>query len=227
MHAKEKKNVVNQNHLLVPHPPPARSKATRRLPDETLHHPPGAMLTIGWIGVIAGVGANLWQMLTTVSAFLLLFRGGRSSQIDVADVTFWISALIAFSFQFALMMLVFRIDSTWKKHQVKGPGSKQQRQGALRATAVEVVQQVNLVLIWAALAFVVDTIGDFTFIGERTSHLEAATAIFLMFSYAIALYALSTIAFVRSIEYLWAGYATLDLLKVERERRLSRPQPKY
>jgi hypothetical protein len=189
-----------------------KPKVTRRLPDNTVHNPPGAMLTIGWIGVAAGVLANLWQMLTTILAFLLLFRAPLQW-----DMTLGICALIAFSFQFALIMLVFRIDSTWKKHKVNGTGSKKQ-QGtakALRATAVEIVQQVSLVLIWGALAFVVDTIGDYTFIGSKTASLDETTAAFIIFMYAVALYALSTIAFVRSIEYLWAGYAAADNLKRE------------
>lgn len=106
--------------------PGQKLNVTRRLPDNTVHNPPGAMLTIGWVGVAAGLGANLWQMLTTIFAFLLMFTAGRSSAINLSDVLFWISALIAFSFQFALIMLVFRIDTTWKKHKVNGTGAKKQ-----------------------------------------------------------------------------------------------------
>jgi hypothetical protein len=42
---------------------------------------------------------------------------------------------------------------------------------------------------------------------------------FIIFCYAVALYALSTIAFVRSIEHLWAGFAAADNLKRERDRQ--------
>jgi hypothetical protein len=210
------------NFLASPQPQPQgqSSKQTRRLPDNTVHHPPGAMLTIGWIGVIAGGGSNIWQMFTTILAFLLLFSAGRSSVINPSDIVFWICALIAFSFQFALIMLVFRIDTTWKKHKVNGTGSKKHQQAgsAFRATAIEVVQQVSLVLVWGALAFVIDTIGDYTFIGSKTAKLDVTTAVFIIFCYAVALYALSTIAFVRSIEYLWAGYAAADNLKREHEK---------
>jgi hypothetical protein len=197
-------------------------KRTRRLPDATVHNPPGAMLTIGWIGVVAGFGSNVWQMLTTILAFLLLFSAGRSATINPLDITFWICALIAFSFQFALIMLVFRIDSTWKKHKVNGTGSKKHQgaANAFRATAVEIAQQVSLVLIWGALAFVIDTIGDYTFIGSKTANLDMVTAAFIIFCYAVALYALSTVAFVRSIEYLWAGFAAADNLKRERAKAI-------
>jgi hypothetical protein len=48
------------------------TKATRILsqgmPDQTFHQAPGAMAALGWIGLIAGIGANLWQMYTTISA---------------------------------------------------------------------------------------------------------------------------------------------------------------
>ena len=216
------------NFLASPQQPQGQnSKVTRRLPDNTVHNPPGAMLTIGWIGVIAGFGSNVWQMLTTVFAFLLMFSAGRSMAINPGDVIFWVCALIAFSFQFALIMLVFRIDTTWKKHKVSGSGSSKKHHGAgeaFRATAVEVVQQVSLVLIWGALAFIIDTIGDYTFIGSKTDRLDATTAVFIIFCYAVALYALSTIAFVRSIEYLWAGYAAADNLKRDRERAILKDQ---
>jgi hypothetical protein len=217
------------NFLAAPQEPqrPQNSKQTRRLPDNIVHNPPGAMLTIGWIGVFAGLGGNIWQMLTTIFAFLLMFSAGRSWSIDPRDVTFWICLLIAFSFQFALTMLVFRIDTTWKKHKVDGSGSSKKHRGAgeaLRATAVEIVQQVSLVIVWGALAFIVDTIGDYTFIGSKTANLDAVTAVFIIFTYAVALYALSTIAFVRSIEYLWAGYAAADNLKRDRERAILKDQ---
>lgn len=205
------------NFLTSPQQMQHSSKVTRRLPDNTVHHPPGAMLTIGWIGVVAGGGSNIWQMITTILAFLLLFSAGRSATINLGDIVFWISALIAFSFQFALIMLVFRIDTTWKKHKVNGTGAKKHQHAgsALRATAIEVVQQVTLVLAWGALAFVIDTIGDYTFIGSKTANLDMVTSTFIIFCYATALYALSTVAFVRSIEYLWAGYAAADNLKRE------------
>jgi hypothetical protein len=41
---------------------------TQGMPDETLHQPPAAMAALGWIGVIAGIIANFWQMYTTISA---------------------------------------------------------------------------------------------------------------------------------------------------------------
>ena len=76
------------------------------------------------------------------------------------------------------------------------------RQGLAGAT-VQIVQQTDLVTIISVLALIVDTVGDFTFISLYTS------SIFLIFAYAVTLYALSTLGFVRSIEYLWAGFAAM------------------
>src|SRR5258708_6203960 len=80
---------------------------------------------------------------------------------------------------------------------------------AARDAVVEVVQQTDLVLIWSLLGFIVDTVGDYTFISLYTGGTDAGTAIFLIFIYSVALYALSTIGFVRSLEYVWSGFAAV------------------
>jgi hypothetical protein len=188
----------------------------RQVPDQTVHQPPGAMFLIGGLGVLAGFGANVWQMITTFTAFWTMFNP-KGTPVDPGKqpAIFMICGLIAFSFQFALIMLVFRLDTTWKKHHIVGSNPLQSTKEAIRATAVEVVQHVNLVMVWGGLGFVVDTIGDYTFIAVYTAMLDPVTSTFIIFCYAVGLYALSTIAFVRSIEYLWAGFAASDNLKRE------------
>jgi hypothetical protein len=200
-------------------------KVVRQLPDQTIHNPPGVMFTIGAIGILAGFAGNCWQCVTTFTAYWTMFHPkGVIRDHGIETALFVICGMMAFSFQFALIMFVFRLDSTWKKHKVSGhaPGLKEYGQAKatqFRATAIEVVQHVNLVLIWGALGFIIDTIGDFTFIGIYTQGVDPATSVFIIFCYAVALYALSTIAFVRSWEYIWAGFATSDNLKAERERQ--------
>jgi hypothetical protein len=184
----------------------------RQAPDETVHTAPGAMYIIGGIGTFSGFAANIWQMVTTFTAFWFIFNP-PTVKIDLQKqpTIFCICALIAFSFQFALTMLTWRLDTTWKKQNMRvaigGGNSGADKVQAMRNTAVEMIQHVNLVLIWGALGFIVDTIGDYTFIQSYTAHLDAATQVFVIFIYAVALYALSTIAFVRSIEYITAGFA--------------------
>lgn len=200
--------------------PKGPRRLKRVIPDETVHHFPGVMYALGTVGVLSGIGSNLWQIFTTISAFWLMFYGiHRALVIDFSNVIFDICLLIAFSFQFALMMLVFRIDTAWKKHLVGSSSEKQHGRPGLNAVAVEIVQQVSLVLIWGALAFIVDTIGDYTFIGSKTADLDGVTQVFIIFMYAAALYALSTVAFVRSLEYLWAGFAVSDRIRIDREHR--------
>src|SRR6266487_6432770 len=197
---------------------------TRGLPDETVHQPPSAMAALGWLGLIAGVAANLWQMYTTIAATYQMFTGSANPPLDFQNVTFDICFLIAFSFQFALLFLVFRLDTRWKKQQTGGSGKKKGGMHSYGHAAVEVVQQLGLFAIWVGLAFVIDTLGDFTFIAARTASADASTSAFLVFLYAVALYALSTLAFVRSWEYLWAASAVKDQWAAAREHRPAQPK---
>jgi hypothetical protein len=186
----------------------------RQMPDATLHHPPIVMFAIGGIGTLAGTGTNVWQMITTYIAFWSMLNPSHSPtdlQSQPMDVV--ICGLIAFSFQFALIMLCFRIDSAWKKKNATVTLPKTQ---AVVSTAIEVVQHVNLVMVWGALGFIVDTVGDYTFISIYTASLDPASATFIIFLYAVALYALSTVAFVRSIEFLWAGFRAADAVRASR-----------
>ncbi|MBV8822760.1 MAG: hypothetical protein JO123_08220 [Ktedonobacteraceae bacterium] len=212
------------------HGPNTTRVFVRQMPDTTIHHPPGAMFFIGGLGILAGLAANVWQFITTFTAFWTMFNP-RGTVIDPGKqpVLFVICGMMAFSFQFALMMLVFRLDTTWKKHHVTGQtaGIKEQAQAKVqqfKSTTVEIVQHVNLVVIWGALGFVVDTIGDYTFIAIYTTTLDPPTSTFIIFCYAVALYALSTVAFVRSIEYVWAGFAASDNLREQRQQTQQQSQ---
>ncbi len=145
---------------------------TRGLPDETVHQPPSAMAALGWLGLIAGVAANLWQMYTTIAATYQMFTGSANPPLDFQNVTF----------------------------------------------------DICFFAIWVGLAFVIDTLGDFTFIAARTASADASTSAFLVFLYAVALYALSTLAFVRSWEYLWAASAVKEQWEQAREHRPAQPK---
>ena len=182
----------------------------RQAPDETVHVAPGAMYLIGGSGILLGFAANGWQVVTTFTAFWMMFNP-PNTPVDVQKqpAIFCICGLISVSFQFALAMLTFRLDTTWKKHRIAGssPVGNAGNAQAVKSTAIEMIQHVSLVMVWGGLGFVADTIGDFTFIGAYTARLDPTTQTFIIFMYAVSLYALSTIAFVRSIEYMWAGFA--------------------
>src|SRR5438270_431156 len=54
----------------------------------------------------------------------------------------------------------------------------------------------------------------FMFVSRILQNLDTTTQMFMTFFYAAALYCLSTVAFVRSVEYVWSGIAaTAQLVK--------------
>jgi hypothetical protein len=207
----------------------------RGMPDPTMHLPPTMMFVIGGIGVVGGGAANIWQMYTTISAAYQMFTGVSSPPIDFSNIIFDICFVIAFSFQYALMMLVFRISTQWKRQQSEGKGGK--RRGSAVGVrgyglaAVEVIQQLGLFAIWIGLAFIIDTLGDYNFVGSKVpASADPSTQAFLIFLYAVALYALSTLAFARAWEYMWAGFAAAEHWKRSREGHSSHSrsdQPKW
>jgi hypothetical protein len=180
--------------------------ASTKGPDKTIHHPPIILIGLGGTGFIAGVLTNLWQMFTTFIALWAIINGG-SGNVTLNWQAFWqkqpiiaaICLLIAFCAQLFLQFLVFRLDSAWKTQVGEG----KTKSGAMLGASIQIVQQTDLVTVISILALVVDTVGDFTFISLYTS------SIFIIFAYSVALYALSTLGFVRSIEYLWAGFAAM------------------
>src|SRR6266702_7077724 len=94
-----------------------------KLPDETIHLPPIALFALGGIGVLAGLLCNLWQMITTFVAFWSLFSPkGRAVDFQKQPVLIIICVMIAFSFQLALMFLVFRLDRAWKRNKATSEG---------------------------------------------------------------------------------------------------------
>src|SRR5215471_19356757 len=87
-----------------------------QMPDRTIHHPPIAMYIIGGSGVLLGIGTNLFQMFTTFIAFWsILNPNGSLVDLGKQPMDFAICAFIALSFQFSLIVLTFRIDTTWKR----------------------------------------------------------------------------------------------------------------
>ncbi len=75
------------------------------------------------------------------------------------------------------------------------------------AAAIEVVQHVDVVTVYGLLSFGLDSLGDYTFIAGILQGLDFPSTLFVTFIYATSLYALSTVAFVRSVEYIGSGLA--------------------
>ncbi len=200
-------------------PSSSRKKSSKAFaqsaPDETIFVPPASMFILGGLGVLVGVGANFWQMFTSFSAFEHIFLTGsifqhmssnaRDAALPVINI---VCALIAISFQLAILFLVFRIERTWKETKAVSGNNA----AAAKHTAVEVVQHVPIVLIWGALGFIADTVGDYTFISLYS------TDTFILFMYGASLYASSTIMLARAIEYIWSGVISYEQFKAFKSR---------
>ena len=185
---------------------PKGDSAKPKGPDAVVHHPPIVLFALGGFGFLAGVLTNLWQIGTTFFALWVMFNVGTGT--DKLNVqTFWqkqpviagCCLLISTCAQYFLQMLVFKIDKQWKVERAEGKKSG----AAMVGAAVNIVQQVDVITAISFLAFVICTISDYTFITMYTPN------IFLIFAYAISLYAFSTVGFVRGIEYIWAAMAAL------------------
>jgi hypothetical protein len=179
-------------------------------PDETIYVPPLSMFLLGFGGMLVAICATIWQVFTSFTAFFTMFEEGHNFQamkpvdrLGAQPLISVVCVLIAVSFQFAILFLVFRIEREWKDSKAKTSSGVD----AAKNTAVEVVQHVPLVLVWGVLGFIADTVGDYTFLNLYTNNW------FLLFMYGCALYASSTIMFARSIEYLWAGFVALEKWK--------------
>jgi hypothetical protein len=185
----------------------AAKKRAAHAPDSTVHTPPIVHYVLGGIGILFGFSANMWQVFTTIIA-LVSMMSPPNAKINYASLG-WklaIAILIACATQFGLTILVWRIDTTWKRKNAASPAGKPGEMiRGYGLAAVEVVQHIDLVTFWGLVAFAVDTVGDYTFVSGVLTGIAPGQTIFLTFLYASSLYALSTIGFVRSVEYIWAG----------------------
>ena len=127
-------------------------------PDSIVHTPPIVHYFLGGIGILFGFSANLWQVFTTIIA-LVSMMSPPNAKINYASLG-WklaIAILIACATQFGLTILVWRIDTTWKRKNAGSPAGKPGDMiKGYGLAAVEVVQHVDLVTFWGLLAFAVE-----------------------------------------------------------------------
>jgi hypothetical protein len=157
---------------------------------EAVYHPPWFVFGLAWSGIATGIMANLWQITTSVIAFFSLFALNRSQ--GAAYIGALLASIgMAITFQLGLMFFVFRVHQEMKTRKVASIDGTRQ---AAKETAVAMVSQHKILLVWTIISFMADTVGDFTFIGLLTSNA------FLVFMYAASLYAASTILFSKALE---------------------------
>lgn len=160
--------------------------------EEPVRHPPWFLFGLSWTGILLGIAANLWQIVTSVIAFFSIFL--IKTQGAAMTGAILISAGMALTFQLGLMFFVFQVHREMLDQKIGGADGMQ----AARHTAVSMVSQHKLMVIWTLVSFAADTVGDFTFIGMLTNNS------FLIFMYAASLYAASTILLSTSLERQWA-----------------------
>src|SRR6266568_5149906 len=167
------------------------------------HQPPWFVFLLAWIGIGTGFGANALQVYTSNISFHLMIVSdsvyqsmGKAGQAAAEATIQLISFGMSFVFQLGLMFFVFRVKQEFKNTKTQTGAQGMQ---AVKYTAVAMVDQQKLLLLWTALAFIADTLGDYTFI---TIYVNSW---FVIFMYAAALYAASTILLSRALEKQWAA----------------------
>src|SRR5713101_2606012 len=174
---------------------------------ESIHHPPWFSYSLAGIGVLCGIVANLWQVFTSVIAFFNMFVQGavyknmdQHSQGNATAGALTVSIGMAIAFQLGVMFFVFRVHKEYKEQKVKIGDNMQ----AVKSTAVQMVAHHRLLLAWSLLSFIADTVGDFTFISLLSNDP------FILLSYTLSLYAVSTIILSASLERHWAAKIALE-----------------
>jgi len=174
---------------------------------ESVHHPPWFNYGLAGFGVLCGIGANLWQVFTSVIAFFNMFVQGAvyknmapSSQGNATAGALAVSIGMSIAFQLGVMFFVFRVHQEFKEQKVKIGDNMQ----AVKSTAVQMIAHHRLLLAWSVISFAADTVGDFTFINLLSNDP------LLQLGYTLSLYAVSTIILSASLERHWAANVALE-----------------
>jgi hypothetical protein len=174
---------------------------------ESVHHPPWFNYGLAGFGVLCGIGANLWQVFTSVIAFFNMFVQGAvyknmapSSQGNATAGALAVSIGMSIAFQLGVMFFVFRVHQEFKEQKVKIGDNMQ----AVKSTAVQMIAHHRLLLAWSVISFAADTVGDFTFINLLSNDP------LLQLGYTLSLYAVSTIILSASLERHWAAKVALE-----------------
>jgi len=173
-------------------------------PDATISTPPWMHIVLGVIGMFVAAVMNVIQMVTTgLAIYFAMTPNGTQVDHSSDPGKILVAVIIAVGAQLGVTFLVWRIDTDWKKSAGRGGGEN--FLVGYTKSAVHVVQHIDLVTAWGLISFGVDTAGDFTFIFGILKGVPPATMVIIGLIYMIMLYSLSTIAFVRSTEYIWAA----------------------
>ena len=170
----------------------------------TAHTSPWLMFFLGGLCLLIAIITNCTQVWTSFSAFLTLLTTGTvfthlrpADQARVIPALLIIAGVIALSVQAGVLMVAFRVDVSWRKTRAEG-NAKILKQAA--ATAVELSHQPTLLLIYGAICFVANCIGDYGFIFTYSD------SGLVLFFWGLVLTAGSTLGLMEGAQYLWSGY---------------------
>lgn len=202
-------------------PPPPQSNA---IPSSAADLPPAAGFVLGGLGILFFACGNAWQVFTSYVAFLRQFEEGSiyksmaaADQFRAVIVIQLVCALLAISYQIGLLYLAFQIKRTYDRESEGRAGHG----AAIAATALTIASNVNLLIFWGVISLVMDTVGDYYFVGIYTN------SPFLLFAYGVALYASSTIMGMYAMQYVWhamVGHEWWRKLKLDNATRASQQQ---
>ncbi len=166
-------------------------------------HPPWFVNSLAWIGIGIGIAANVMQVITTDIAFQTLIRQngtyqsmGPHGQAAAEAPIQLICAGIAVIMQLALLFFLFRVTQEFK-HVKSSTGASGVE--AMKDTAVSVISHQQILVVFAVLSLVADTVGDFTFISLYVQDF------FVIFFYGASLYAAGTAILSKALETQWAA----------------------
>jgi len=179
----------------------ARKTVVLAMPDETLHQPPLAIFLFAGIVIFVSLLANIWQPFTTyIAIHAKIVTGATYTKMNTqgqlgseAPITL-IGIVIAVGAQLGVLYFVFRVKDEWMR-KAQGTSSS----GNIVHTAIEISQHIGLVMIWVGAGFLIDTVGDITFIGLYTHDP------IIMLAYMLLLYSISTVGLVGGLHLLQAS----------------------
>jgi hypothetical protein len=171
---------------------------------QTAHTSPWLMFFLGGLCLLIAIMTNCTQIWTSFSAFLTMLTTGSvflhlksADQSRALPALLVIAGVIALSVQTGVLMVAFRVDVTWRKARAEG-NAKILQQAA--ATAVELAHQPTLILIYGAICFVANCLGDYGFIFTYSD------SALVLFFWGLVLTAGSTLGLMEGSQYLWSGY---------------------
>ena len=189
-----------------------------------IHFSPLLAILLGGVGVLAGLGSNCFQVMTTMNAFLIMLMTSpfyvNMLKRDPAHAVGLISTFNGSSFvlavfiQLGVLFFTLRVAHTFKEQIATKQGSTSGRiQQASRSTAVQIAHNRDFLFYYGIACFLANCLGDYGYVYSFTDNIE------FLGIWGIVLTATSTLILALAAEFLWAGYNAWRHASAEWSRR--------